>query len=292
MRECARRRVSSKTEERRVPALGSGTVCDGRPAQTTGRRPAQTTGRARPEPRPLDDRIEQPTTPGAAGKTRIPHWPDRDRPRRWQSRRVWVLSGVRQLGLFARSASPAFDATFARLVRTDLADGAWVDYAPGWVAGQDSLFDALERTTAWRTDRRWMYERMVDTPRLVASLPDDGPGDPLLLAMSAALSARYRETFRRITLALYRDGDDSVAFHGDTVARDMDVAMVATVSLGAPRRFLLKPAAGGRSLSFSLGGGDLLVMGGTCQRTWRHAIPKVRQAASRIAVMFRPTWYP
>jgi alkylated DNA repair dioxygenase AlkB len=198
---------------------------------------------------------------------------------------------VRQLGLFA-SGQPGFDPSFAGVRRMELGEGAWVEYVPGWVAGQDALFEELERATAWRTDRRWMYERMVDTPRLIASLPGDGPGHPEIDRMAAALSARYQETFQRITLALYRNGNDSVAFHGDTVARDMEEAMVATVSLGGPRRFLLRPAAGGGSISFSLGGGDLLVMGGTCQRTWRHGIPKVTDAAPRIAVMFRPTWYP
>jgi alkylated DNA repair dioxygenase AlkB len=208
----------------------------------------------------------------------------------WRTIR-FVPSVVRQLGLFA-GGSPAFDPAFVAADRRALADGAWIELAPGWVSGQDALFDALERSTRWRTDRRWMYERMVDTPRLIATLPDDGPGHPLLGDIAAALSARYRETFHRITLALYRDGNDSVAFHGDTVARDMDQALVATVSLGAPRRFFLKPAAGGSSISFPLGGGDLLVMGGSCQRTWRHSIPKVSQAGPRMAVMFRPLWYP
>ncbi|HYU14534.1 MAG TPA: alpha-ketoglutarate-dependent dioxygenase AlkB [Candidatus Acidoferrum sp.] len=197
----------------------------------------------------------------------------------------------RQLDLLAGGA-PDFDGSFSGLCRTALAEGAWIEHAPGWVSGQDGLFDALERGTLWRTDRRWMYERMVDTPRLVAGLPGDGPGHPLCEEMRRALSARYGEAFTRVSLALYRDGTDSVAFHGDTVARDMDESLVATVSLGAHRRFLLKPAAGGASISFALGGGDLLVMGGTCQRTWRHAIPKVQSAGPRIAIMFRPTWYP
>lgn len=198
---------------------------------------------------------------------------------------------VVQLGLFA-GGSPGFDPDFSGVERSSLAEGAWVDYAPTWVTGQDTLFADLERSTRWRTDRRWMYERMVDTPRLIATLPADGPGHPLLEEIRTALSTRYNEIFSRITLALYRDGSDSVAFHGDTVARDMETALVATVSLGTPRRFLLKPTAGGRSVSFPLGRGDLLVMGGTCQRTWRHAIPKVAQAGPRMAIMFRPTWYP
>ena len=82
----------------------------------------------------------------------------------------------------------------------------------------------------------------------------------------------------------------SVAFHGDYVAREMDRALVATVSVGAPRRFLMRPTGGGKSIALTLGWGDLLVMGGTCQRTWQHAIPKVKHALPRIAIMFRPVW--
>jgi len=93
-----------------------------------------------------------------------------------------------------------------------------------------------------------------------------------------------------MTAALYRDGNDSVALHGDTTARDMIEAIVATVSLGAPRRFMLRPTEGGASIAMPLGRGDLVVMGGTCQRTWRHGIPKVASAGPRIALMFRPAW--
>ena len=89
------------------------------------------------------------------------------------------------------------------------------------------------------------------------------------------LGALRAKSFVRTTAALYRDGDDSVAFHGDTTARDLLQATVATVSLGAARKFLVKPTEGGKSQAYALGGGDLVVMGGTCQRTWRHAIPKV-----------------
>jgi alkylated DNA repair dioxygenase AlkB len=197
----------------------------------------------------------------------------------------------RQLDLFAR-AEPAFDASFARLRRIDLGDGAWVDHQQGWVSGHDALFDELERAVPWRSERMRMYDRVVDVPRLIAALPQDGErvAHQLIEAMRAALSARYGERFVRATAALYRDGRDSVAWHGDTVARELPEALVATVSLGTPRRFLLRPAAGGPSQSFALGGGDLVVMGGTCQRTWRHSVPKVASAGPRIAVMFRPRW--
>jgi alkylated DNA repair dioxygenase AlkB len=193
---------------------------------------------------------------------------------------------VRQLDLFAAPAI-GFDAGFAGLQRRELAFGAWVDYQPGWVAGDGALFDELEQRLAWRSEDRKMYDRVVTTPRLLASVPKDG----IIEDMRRALSARYGEEFVRTTAALYRDGDDSVAFHGDTTAREMNVALVATVSLGAPRKLMLKPTEGGASIAYQLGRGDLIVMGGTCQRTWRHGIPKVAKAPGpRIALMFRPAW--
>lgn len=192
----------------------------------------------------------------------------------------------RQLDLFAGPAV-GFDAGFVGLRRRELSDGAWVDYQAGWVSGHDALFDELEQSLHWRSEKRKMYERVVTTPRLLASVPKEG----IVEAMRRALSAWYGEDFVRTTAALYRDGNDSVAFHGDTTARDLEVALVATVSLGQPRRFLLKPTEGGASITYQLGRGDLIVMGGTCQRTWRHGIPKVAHAAGpRIAIMFRPSW--
>jgi alkylated DNA repair dioxygenase AlkB len=183
------------------------------------------------------------------------------------------------------------DGTFGKLRRVELDRGAWVDYAPAWLAGHDVLLDHLVRTTAWHQPRREMYDRTVDVPRLVASLPDDGPGHPAIEAMRRALSTRYGLELPHVSLGYYRDGRDSVAWHGDTVAREMDEALVATVSLGEPRRFLLRPTGGGASVAYSLGWGDLLVMGGSAQRTWQHAVPKVAHADPRLAVMFRPTWY-
>jgi alkylated DNA repair dioxygenase AlkB len=183
------------------------------------------------------------------------------------------------------------DAHFASLRRVQLDPTAWVDHAPGWLAGHEALLEHLVRTTSWHQPRREMYDRTVDVPRLVASLPEDGPGHPAIEEMRAALARRYAVELPHVSLGYYRDGRDSVAWHGDYVAREMDEALVATVSLGEPRRFLLRPTGGGRSLAFSLGWGDLLVMGGSSQRTWHHAVPKVARADPRLAVMFRPTWY-
>jgi alkylated DNA repair dioxygenase AlkB len=198
-----------------------------------------------------------------------------------------MLSG--QLSLLGGGA-PAIDEGFAAARRRALAGGAWVELVPGWVSGHEALFAALASSTRWQKLQREMYERTVDVPRLVAGLPDDGPGHPLLEVMRLALCRRYDEPFTRVSLALYRDGNDSVAWHGDTTARELPEAVVATVSLGEPRKFLLRPTGGGASISYTLGWGDLIVMGGSCQRTWQHAIPKVARAGQRMVVMFRPVW--
>jgi alkylated DNA repair dioxygenase AlkB len=195
---------------------------------------------------------------------------------------------VRQLDLFAvsRGGAPAFDASFGGVRRVALSHGAWIDHARGWVAGHDALFDRLSRDVPWREETMQIHGKEVAVPRLLGAPACDG----IVEDMRAAISARYGEDFVRVTCALYRDGRDSVAMHGDTTARDMVQAIVATVSLGSPRRMLLRPTDGGSSIPFELGGGDLFVMGGTSQRTWRHGIPKVAHAGPRIAVMFRPRW--
>ena len=192
-----------------------------------------------------------------------------------------------QLGLFDGDASRKSDEALIVPPRVQLDARAWVDYRPGWLAGHAALFDTLRRGVEWRTERRAMYDEFIDVPRLTATIPDDGPCPPPLARAHEALERRYRRRFESVRLAWYRDGRDSVAMHGDRIGRRVADTVVAILSLGAARRFLLKPAAGGRSLRFDLGGGDLLVMGGACQRTWRHGIPKVKTAGPRISIQFR-----
>lgn len=195
----------------------------------------------------------------------------------------------KQLGFFDRELIQ-FDASLRGLTRQDIGRGAWLDYAQNAVAGHMQLFEHLERTTRWHEASQRMYDKTVQMPRLYAVLPEDGPGHPVLEQIRATLEARYGERFPRLSLALYRDGSDSVAWHGDRIARRMDEALVATISIGGARRFLLRPYGGGASIARTLGHGDLLVMGGSCQRAWQHSIPKVVRAEPRIAIMFRPVW--
>ncbi len=198
------------------------------------------------------------------------------------------MSALAEQACLFGSGAPRLDPAFAGLRRLTLGAGAWVEHLPGWLAGHDAVFETLRQTTRWEHHRRRMYERIVDVPRLVASLPDDGPGHPVLEEAAAALSRRYGLDLTSVSLAYYRDGRDSVAWHGDRLGRLADDTVVAILSLGEPRRFLLRPAAGGASRAFELGWGDLLVMGGACQRTWQHAVPKATRAGPRMSVQFRP----
>jgi len=188
--------------------------------------------------------------------------------------------------------------------RTRLAHGAWVDHLPGWVSGSGAVLDALVARVPWRAERRRMYDRVVDVPRLVAHATasdlaalterPDGAGLRVVATAMGALSRHYAselgEPFTTAGFCWYRDGRDSVAWHGDTVGRGATHdTMVAIVSFGAARALCLRPRGGGAAVRFALGHGDLLVMGGSCQRTWQHAVPKSSAAVGpRVSVQFRP----
>ncbi len=182
-----------------------------------------------------------------------------------------------------------------QLVRHELSAGAWVDHFPGWVSGSDEVLEVLLGDIGWREDRRQMYEREVAVPRLLRwyggqeTLPH-----PLLADARESLNRYYdvepSDRFLSAGMCLYRDGRDSVAWHGDRLGRGRSQdTMVAIVSFGSPRPLMLRPVAGGSSLRFPLGHGDLVVMGGSCQRTWEHCIPKTaRPVGPRVSVQFRP----
>ncbi|MBT2390896.1 alpha-ketoglutarate-dependent dioxygenase AlkB [Streptomyces sp. ISL-1] len=180
--------------------------------------------------------------------------------------------------------------------RTELGDGAWIDVLPGWLAGADALFEELATGVPWRAERRQMYENVVAVPRLLAFYRDgDALPHSVLDEARGALCAYYAaelgEPFTTAGLCYYRDGRDSVAWHGDTVGRgSREDTMVAILSVGAPRDLVLRPRRGGRApLRRPLGHGDLIVMGGSCQRTWEHAVPKTARAVGpRISIQFRP----
>jgi alkylated DNA repair dioxygenase AlkB len=206
------------------------------------------------------------------------------------------MTAVFQASLFATGDEPALAPLAGQLTRTELGDGAWLDAGPGWLTGADAVFERLRAEVPWRAERRQMYERVVDVPRLLCFYREHEPlPDPALDEMKAALDAHYRaelgEPFATAGLCLYRDGRDSVAWHGDRIGRGRrEDTMVAIVSVGAPRALLLRrTGGGGPTHRYEVGHGDLVVMGGSCQRTWEHAIPKTAKAVGpRISIQFRP----
>jgi alkylated DNA repair dioxygenase AlkB len=205
------------------------------------------------------------------------------------------MSSAIQTSLFDAAPDVALGSLGSGLVRQELGRGAWVDLLPGWLTGADALFDFLLTGTDWVEERRQMYERVVLVPRLLRFYgEEEALPDPALTRARDALNARYEpelgEPFRSAGMCLYRDGRDSVAWHGDTIGRGKSTdTMVAIISVGSARNFLLRPRGGGVTIKHRVGHGDLLVMGGSCQRTWEHAVPKTaRPVGPRISIQFRP----
>lgn len=185
--------------------------------------------------------------------------------------------------------SEPFDRAFSAVERVELPRGAWLERQPGWAHRADDLFVTALDALDWREGIEHTPAGDVPRPRLVANFDRAGlPSDlAVFREMSEVLSDRYRSHLDRITCNLYRDGRDSVTWHGDRIARDLPEATVAIVSLGEARPFKVRPKGGGPSRTWPAGRGDLMVMGGSCQRTHDHAVPKVASAGPRIAVMFR-----
>jgi alkylated DNA repair dioxygenase AlkB len=198
-----------------------------------------------------------------------------------------------QPSLLDGGPEPDVDETFARAARIELDRRSWIERVPGWVSGSDSLFDLLVHTADWGQRTRKMWDHEVLEPRLTSwwGAESGRPLEPAILdRMRRALSDRYGVEFDSMGLNLYRDGRDSVAWHGDRIAREIAEPLVAIVSIGEPRRFLLRPKAKGAGLAtrrLVLGRGELLVTGGATQRAWEHSVPKVASAGPRMSLTFR-----
>jgi alkylated DNA repair dioxygenase AlkB len=179
--------------------------------------------------------------------------------------------------------------------RVELGHGAWVDVARDWLGGADELCARLVADVEWRHRRRRMYDRMVDEPRLTRWYRSGDPlPDPVLDQFRESMTGRYRDLtgasvrFGAMGLNFYRDGMDSVAWHADRELRHLDDTLVAILTLGAARPFLLRPTGGGRSIDVRPASGDILVMGGAAQAHFEHAVPKTASCAGpRISASIR-----
>ncbi|MEO5900586.1 MAG: alpha-ketoglutarate-dependent dioxygenase AlkB [Ilumatobacteraceae bacterium] len=199
-------------------------------------------------------------------------------------------AGAWQPSLFGGD-EPGLDASFATLERTWLDHESWVDHAPRWLAGADAVLLELIEELPWRQREVTMYHRRLAEPRLTAWWSSAATGaepSALLGRARQLLSQHYGRPFDSIGFNLYRDGRDSVAWHSDRERFAHEDPVVVIVSTGSPRPFRVRPLGGGPSRSWSLGDGDLLVMGGACQHNWQHCVPKVAHVdGPRISIMFR-----
>ena len=202
------------------------------------------------------------------------------------------MNSAHQVSLFG-AGDPTFDPKLKGLRRRQIGQRAWVDHLDGWLGGHEQLYDWLAEGCNWQQQRRVMYDRVVDVPRLVARCPSEGSAGraagAILRRMSVALTMHYGVAMPSISLNWYRNGQDSVAMHGDKMGRLAPNTVVAILSVGEPRRFNLRANDGSALHQFKLGWGDLLVMGGNCQEAWQHGVPKAASAGPRMSIVFRQT---
>jgi alkylated DNA repair dioxygenase AlkB len=202
-----------------------------------------------------------------------------------------VTVGMSQQDLFG-GGEMAIDESFAAAARKDLDETSWVDIVPGWLSGNEELLICLTAAVPFAQHQRRIFDKVFDEPRLTAEYRDiNAAPAPVIRDIAKALSRRYGVTYDGLWLNLYRDHRDSTGWHGDWITCKRETCIVPVLSLGAPRRFLLKARSGGPSIGLTVAGGDLIVMGGRCQRDWLHAVPKqVRNAGPRVSLNFESSW--
>jgi alkylated DNA repair dioxygenase AlkB len=185
------------------------------------------------------------------------------------------------------SAGANFDFSRARHIALDAA--SWVEHIPDWLRQPAAQFLELLEIAPWLQRDRWMYTRTVIEPRLTADYSTVTEAPPSLRAMAVALSEHYGVHYRSLWVNLYRDQHDSTAWHGDNIGRVEPESIVPVLTLGASRRFLMRPTRGGPTWTFRPVSGDLIVMGGRAQRDWRHCVPKESSPSGpRISINFAP----
>ena len=179
-------------------------------------------------------------------------------------------------------AQPSLDASFSALERVELDEHTWIDVVPGWVSGADALFHEMASAAPWMQHWRHMYTQVFQEPRFTAEFDPIVESDvPFLTAIVDALATQYGVRYDSVWMNFYADHTKGTGWHADRPANKPKDAIVPLLSLGAARRFLVKPRDGGKSTVFTPASGDLLVMGGRAQRDWLHSAPKQTKPTGR-----------
>jgi alkylated DNA repair dioxygenase AlkB len=200
-----------------------------------------------------------------------------------------AATASRQEELFD-ALEPSVDAGFSTARRIELDETSWIEHVPGWLHASGTLLDELTATAPWEQRYRYMYGRRIAEPRLTAEYQDiDTAPQQMLHVITGTLAQHYTVAYRYLWLNLYRTHRDSTSWHGDPIGKVQQTSTVPVLGLGATRRFLIRPAEGGKSLSLAVAAGDLVVMGGRSQLDWRHSVPKqATPAGPRISINFAP----
>lgn len=187
------------------------------------------------------------------------------------------------------TSSIGFDTSFATVKRIALDASSWVEVVPGWMSGSRLLLERLGTAVPWRQRDRQLFDQIFREPRLTAEyrslhqVPEQALDDA-----ARALSQHYGVVYDSLWLNLYRDGADSTGWHRDRFSCRRPDCIVPVLTLGATRRFLIKPRNGGPSVGFRPGSGDLIVMGGRAQEDWVHSVPKEPGVAERrVSINFQ-----
>jgi alkylated DNA repair dioxygenase AlkB len=174
-------------------------------------------------------------------------------------------------------------------------------YRPAWLEDPKKWFECLWECLDWREQEIVLFGRRVMQPRLVAWSADEGvryrySGISLgpvawpeaLDELRKRLDTAYGTRFNSVLCNAYRDGRDSMGWHADDEPELGPAPVIASVSLGATRRFRIRPRRGGASVGIDLEPGSLLMMSGNSQRDYQHAVPKTRRPVGpRINLTFR-----
>lgn len=179
--------------------------------------------------------------------------------------------------------------------------GATLFYEPDWLdpAAASTLFGALRDGLPWERHRITVYGRTLDAPRLSCWIGDAAytysgtrfephPWPSVLASVRERLEDELDAGFNSVLANLYRDGNDRLGFHRDSEPELGPEPLIASLSLGATRRFRLREREGRGSFGIDLEHGSLLVMAGATQRHWLHAVPQTaRVVGPRINLTFR-----